>query len=255
MALFVFLGLSILISWLYARAVERADVAEAKERELQTLQELSRDLVVRGPGAGHLRGAARRRRGAVRVRRRRPVRARRGRPGSTERVVVGAPRGRSRRRGTRPTRVARRNDCRCRSARARLGLIVLTGERPALDGAEVRVLRAVCDQLALVLERDRLLEAATDAEILRRTETARRNDARGGLARSAEPVGGDQGVGHRSARPGGRSVRRGSCGRAARWSTTRRIGSTRSSRTSSTCRGSRRACCGPASRRSNSRTP
>ena len=56
-----------------------------------------------------------------------------------------------------------------------LGLIVLTGERPALDGAEVRVLRAVCDQLALVLERDRLLEAATDAEILRRTETTRRN--------------------------------------------------------------------------------
>ena len=49
-ALIVFLALSVLISLLYARAVDRADVAEAKETELQTLQELSRDLVVRGPG-------------------------------------------------------------------------------------------------------------------------------------------------------------------------------------------------------------
>jgi two-component system sensor histidine kinase KdpD len=56
-----------------------------------------------------------------------------------------------------------------------LGLIVLSGTRPPLDPAEVRVLRAVCDQLALVLERDRLLRAATDAEILRQTETARRS--------------------------------------------------------------------------------
>jgi two-component system sensor histidine kinase KdpD len=55
-----------------------------------------------------------------------------------------------------------------------LGLVVLTGSRDALDPAETRVLRAVCDQLALVLERDRLLRTATDAEILRQTETARR---------------------------------------------------------------------------------
>ena len=56
-----------------------------------------------------------------------------------------------------------------------LGLVVLTGSREALDPAETRVLRAVCDQLALVLERDRLLRTATDAEkILRQTETARR---------------------------------------------------------------------------------
>ena len=54
-------------------------------------------------------------------------------------------------------------------------MIVLTGQRPPLDGSEVRVLRAVCDQLALVLERDRLLRKATDAEILEQTETARRN--------------------------------------------------------------------------------
>ena len=85
--------------------------------------------------------------------------------------------------------------------------------------AEVRVLRAVCDQLALVLERDRLLRAATDAEILKQTETTRRNDAGGGLARSAEPAGGDQGVGHRSARSRCRPLRRGARGGAAAWST------------------------------------
>ena len=49
-ALFVFLGLSIMISLLFARAIERADAAEEKEGELRVLQELSRDLVVRGPG-------------------------------------------------------------------------------------------------------------------------------------------------------------------------------------------------------------
>ena len=49
-ALFVFLGLSVLISLLFARAIERADAAEEKEGELRALQELSRDLVVRGPG-------------------------------------------------------------------------------------------------------------------------------------------------------------------------------------------------------------
>src|SRR6476619_2152580 len=49
-ALVVFLALSVLISSLYSRAVDRADVAEAKESELQAMQELSRDLVVRGPG-------------------------------------------------------------------------------------------------------------------------------------------------------------------------------------------------------------
>ena len=56
-----------------------------------------------------------------------------------------------------------------------LGLIVLVGNRPPLEAPDVRVLRAVCDQLALVLERDRLLRAATDAEVLKQTETTRRN--------------------------------------------------------------------------------
>jgi two-component system sensor histidine kinase KdpD len=51
----------------------------------------------------------------------------------------------------------------------------LRGDRPPLDQAERRVLRAFCDQFALVLERDRLLHAATEAEAYRRTEHTRRS--------------------------------------------------------------------------------
>jgi two-component system sensor histidine kinase KdpD len=56
-----------------------------------------------------------------------------------------------------------------------LGLIVLVGAREPLRPPEGRVLRAVCDQLALVLERDLLLRTATDAEVLRQTEGVRRS--------------------------------------------------------------------------------
>ncbi len=52
-----------------------------------------------------------------------------------------------------------------------LGLVVLKGDRPPLTPAESRVLRAFCDQLALVLERDRLLRTATEAEVYRQTES------------------------------------------------------------------------------------
>ncbi len=48
--LFVFLGVSVLISILLARATDRAEAAEAREVELRLLQELSRVLVVQGPG-------------------------------------------------------------------------------------------------------------------------------------------------------------------------------------------------------------
>jgi two-component system sensor histidine kinase KdpD len=173
-ALVVFLALSVLISSLYSRAVERAEVAEAKERELQTLQELSRDLVVRGPGEetyGALLGDVVARfgfdAGALFVSG--------AEGGLDERVVVGAPAG-SISPSWNPADPGRAPERLPLSVGNRtLGLIVLTGSRPPLDKAEVRVLRAVCDQLALVLERDRLLRAATDAEILRQTETARRS--------------------------------------------------------------------------------
>jgi two-component system sensor histidine kinase KdpD len=56
-----------------------------------------------------------------------------------------------------------------------LGLIVLRGDRPPLEPAESRVLRAFCDQMALILEDERLLRAATQAEIYRQTEEVRRS--------------------------------------------------------------------------------
>jgi len=173
-ALVVFLALSVLISSLYSRAVDRADVAEAKERELQMLQELSRDLVVRGPGEDTYEALVRDvverfgfDAGALFVS---------GSDGGLdERVVVGAAPG-SISPSWNPADPGRAPERLPLSVGNRtLGLIVLTGTRDPLDPAEVRVLRAVCDQLALVLERDRLLRAATDAEILRQTETARRN--------------------------------------------------------------------------------
>jgi two-component system, OmpR family, sensor histidine kinase KdpD len=56
-----------------------------------------------------------------------------------------------------------------------LGLLVFHGQRSPLAPAEGRVLRAFCDQFALVLERDRLLDAATEAEAFRRTDQLRRS--------------------------------------------------------------------------------
>ena len=55
-----------------------------------------------------------------------------------------------------------------------VGLLVLRGERDAPTPGESRILRSFCDQLALVLERDRLQQAATEAEVFRRGEGMRR---------------------------------------------------------------------------------
>ncbi len=173
-ALFVFLGLSILISILFARAAERADAAEAREAELRTLQELSRDLVVQGPGEETYRALLESLvqefgfdAGALFVQEQGE--------GLVELMAVGAeagtmtptwdPSSPGRAPERLPLSVGRRN----------LGLIVLVGERPALDSPESRVIRAVCDQLALVLERDRLLRTATEAEIFRQTDQIRRS--------------------------------------------------------------------------------
>lgn len=172
--LFVFLALSVLISILLGRANERAEAAEAREDELRTLQDLSRELVVRGPGVeaygeiissvvatfgfdgGALFGQDV---GTVR--------------GLSELVTVGAEPGE-----IRPEWDPRSTEtppCRLPlSIGARnVGLLVLRGGRPSPSETESRVLRAYGDQLALVLERDRLLRTATDAEVYRQTEGLR----------------------------------------------------------------------------------
>jgi two-component system sensor histidine kinase KdpD len=171
-ALFVFLGLSLLVSFLVANAADRADAAEAREAELRTLQELSRDLVVQGPGEDTYRSLLERLvatfgydRGGL---------FERAEDGTlAQRVGIGgaplSPTWDPSDPGPGPERLP------LTVGNRTLGLIVLTGDRQPLSDAEGRVLRAVCDQLALVLERDRLLRAATAAEVLRQTDAVRRS--------------------------------------------------------------------------------
>ncbi len=173
-ALVVFLGLSVFISFLFARSAERRDAAEEREAELRTLQELSRDLVVRGPGEDTYRSlldhivtdfwfsAA-------------ALFVQEEGQGLVEKLVVGAQPG-SISPSWNPADPGRAPDRLPLSVGSRnLGLIVLIGSRPPLSAAEGRVLRALCDQLALVLERDRLLRRATEAEVLRQTDVVRRS--------------------------------------------------------------------------------
>jgi two-component system, OmpR family, sensor histidine kinase KdpD len=172
--LFVFLGLSILISALLARATERAKAAEEREAELQTLRDLSAELVAAIPGPATYTSSLERlleafgfSAGALFVQD--PLSKE-----LIERATVGSdpgaltPRWDPSAEGQPPERlplsVGGRN----------LGLFVLAGARPGLTMAESRVMRAFCDQFALVLERDRLLRAATEAEVFRQTDSVRR---------------------------------------------------------------------------------
>ena len=173
--LFVFLGLSILISTLLARVIERAGAAEAREEELRTLQSLSAELVAVVPGPDSYRSVLARlldlfgfSAGSLYVQ---DPEAR----DLVERVAVGAapgelsPRWDPAAQGRVPERlplsVGGRN----------LGLFVLRGDRTPLSPAESRVLRAFCDEFALALERDRLLRTATDAEVYRQSDRVRRS--------------------------------------------------------------------------------
>ncbi|MBI2238067.1 MAG: DUF4118 domain-containing protein [Actinobacteria bacterium] len=173
--LFVFLGLSILISALLARATERAETAEAREEEVRTLHGLSAELVALVPGPESYGSVLSRllelfgfSAGSLFVQ---DPESR----GLREQVMVGAAPGepapaRDLASGHHPPErlqlsVGGRD----------LGLLALYGERPPLTPAESRVLRAFCDQFALVLERDRLLRAATEAEVYRQTDQVRRS--------------------------------------------------------------------------------
>jgi two-component system sensor histidine kinase KdpD len=174
--LFVFLGLSVVIAELLARASERARAAEAREAELRTSQELSRELTTGVPGqetfeaALHtLKNAFGYSAAALFAEETEGVR------GLVHRVTVGAPPGSvdatwdPRSSEPSPERLPLSVGGRM------LGLVVLKGDRAPLTPAESRVLRAFCDQLALVLERDRLLRSATEAEVYRQTENVRRS--------------------------------------------------------------------------------
>jgi two-component system sensor histidine kinase KdpD len=173
--LVVFLGLSLLISALLARATDRAAAAEAREQELRTLQALSGELVALGPSRQSYQAVLTRLIGRFgytaaalylrdseqdELREQLTVGTVSGAlplgsdPGSSQNPPVQL-----------PLLVGGQS----------LGLLVFHGQRPPLAPAELRVLRAFCDQFALVVERDRLLDAATEAEAFRRTDQLRRS--------------------------------------------------------------------------------
>jgi two-component system sensor histidine kinase KdpD len=159
--LFVFLALSVLISVLIAWARARADAAEAREHELRMQQELTRLLVEPKPGDegyamilravtgrfGYLDGAL-------------FIQPYGDLSGLEEAAVVNAEHGSIPMSGEGegverfPLSVGRRN----------LGLIVLRGTRGPLTPAERRILSSFTNQLALLLERDRVIRAAVEAQ-------------------------------------------------------------------------------------------
>ena len=159
--LFVFLGLAVLISALVARAHARADAAEARERELRTQQELSRLLVEPRPGSegyalivravigrfGYADGAL-------------FVQPYGDLTGLEEAATVNAEPGSIPMSGDAegierlPLSVGRRN----------LGVLILRGTRRPLAPSERRILGAFANQLALLLERDRVIRASVEAQ-------------------------------------------------------------------------------------------
>lgn len=172
--LFAFLGLSILISSLIARAEDRAEAAEAREEELRILQTLSAELVAAIPGAETYRAILSRllemfgySAGSLWVPDPKSRELR-------EEVTVGAPPG-----ALTPTQTSSSPHPVERLALSvggrLLGLLLLRRDGAPLTPAASRVMRAFCDQFALVLERNRLLRAATEAETLRRTDEMRRS--------------------------------------------------------------------------------
>jgi len=161
--LFVFLGLSVLISVLIARADARTRAAEGRAEELRRQQELSRILVESDPGPRPYDGILRVvvatfdfLDGALYVQG--PTDQ-----GLVEQTTVGGepgavpPSGGS---GVErlPLNVGRRN----------LGLLVMRGIREPLTPSERRILEAFGNQLALLLERDRAVRAAAESNVRRR---------------------------------------------------------------------------------------
>lgn len=154
--LFVFLGLSVLISVLVARADARARAAEARADELRRQQDLSRVLVEPQPGPrpyegvlrvvvatfGFLDGALYVQEGPDR--------------GLVEHATAGGEPG-----AVPPTGGAGVERLPLNVGRRNLGLLVMRGVRDPLSSSERRILEAFGNQLALLLERDRVLRAAT----------------------------------------------------------------------------------------------
>ncbi len=153
--LFVFLGLSILISELFASARSRAEAAERRERELRLQQDLTYALVDPRP-AGETYDPV--------------MRLIVMKFGFEEGTLLISPRADLG--GLEEASTIRLDPIESGEiieerltlnvGRRNLGLIVLRGHRLPLGPSERRVLEAFCNQMALVLERDRLLRLVVE---------------------------------------------------------------------------------------------
>ena len=147
-----FAAAATVISFLVARAQERAETAEAREAEVRVLYELSRDLADEG-GTSE---------GLVRVLSRTAERF------GFVSAVVRAP-------GVEDPEDAPLPRFTLDVGPDELGMLVLVGDRAPLSPTEGRVLRTFADQLALTLQAHRLEDAAREAEVLQRTDALRRS--------------------------------------------------------------------------------
>ena len=152
--LFVFLGLSVLISVLVGHAEARARAAEARAEELRRQQDLTRLLIEPQAGERQYEGVLRVvvatfgfLDGALYVQE--PER------GLVERATVGGGPG-----GVPPTGGDGVERLPLNVGRRNLGLLVMRGVRGQLSPSEQRILESFGNQLALLLERDRALRAA-----------------------------------------------------------------------------------------------
>jgi two-component system, OmpR family, sensor histidine kinase KdpD len=169
------LGISVLLSALLGRTRERAVAAESRGAELRALQELSSELVGRVPGKEAYESVLSRLSSllgfdAVSL----LVQDEDSSRGFRQEVSIGADVGSLDARSAVPSDGRQIERLPLSVGRHNLGMLLLRSAREPLTPGESRVLRAFCDQLALVLERDRLLHVAAKAESYRVTEKLRR---------------------------------------------------------------------------------
>jgi two-component system sensor histidine kinase KdpD len=152
-ALLAFLSMSIVISALVGFARDRAAAAEAREAEVRLLFDLSRDLALapeRPEVVTPTLARAAERLGYVMAYLRDP----------DEPIDVAEATGAVQL----PLRVGEES----------VGTLVLVGDRAPLSQAESRVLRTFADQVALVLQAERLERTLREAEVYQRTDALRR---------------------------------------------------------------------------------
>jgi two-component system sensor histidine kinase KdpD len=143
-AFLAFLTMSVVISWLVGVARDRAIAAEDREAEVRLLFDLSHVLVSeRAEGVTAVLARVAERLGFVMASVRESV---------DEREEIAFP---------------------LRVGDAQVGTLVFVGDRPPLSAAETRVLRTFADEVALVLQQERLEHDLQDAELYRRTDAMR----------------------------------------------------------------------------------